>query len=63
MLSSLSFSEKPVPLSQAKPGSYIRDMYEEVFLFKRCEFGEGVCENEHGQISYLDLHEKVFIQK
>lgn len=63
MLSSLSFSEKPVPLSQAKPGSYIKDMYEEVFLFKRCELGEAVCENEHGQTNYLDLHEKVFIQK
>jgi len=38
-------------------------MYDEVFLFKRCELGEAICENEQGQTNYLDLHEKVFIQK
>ena len=63
MHSSLSFSDKPIPLVQAKPGSYIKDMYEEVFLFKRCELGEAICENEQGQTSYLDLHEKVYVQK
>jgi len=61
--SSLSFSDKPVPLSQAKVNTYIKDMYEEVFLFKRCALGEGVCEDSTGNVNYLDLHEKVYIQK
>lgn len=63
MLSFLSFSEKPVPLIQAKMHTYIKDMYGDVFIFRRCELGEGVCEDTTGNVVYLDLHEKVYTEK
>ena len=43
--------------------TYIKDMYGDVFIFRRCELGEGVCEDTTGNVVYLDLHEKVYTEK